>query len=361
MTGSTLEEVAGIPESALSALPETPVLGVFTTGTSGGTRKLVLFSRGNITQSQTAIMDLFDANRVDEIYCYPQPYHVFGLALGFGLAALRGIKIVTSSGPYGRAAHAAWYERRTARLLTLATPAQMIDLCATIEALQWQPRPTYSCILGGAAVARVVWERACAVARIAEPSIGYGCTEASPGVMHLPPGVLPVDDGEVGWPLPHMRLAFHREGYQISGPGVAMATVEKGVLTLTDGRHQVRDLLRRAPDGRYVFAHRTDMVLNRGGEKFPLEQIEALLRSRLGMDTICVSLPDARLGEELGILALAAPRLDPKVVQDTLAEAYQRAFDGAKMVAVTELPLDRNAKPDRASARHFLLPQVATQ
>ncbi len=332
--------------------PAAPVLGVFTTGSTAA-KKLVLYSRANIKAAQDAILELFDRRRIDTVYCYPQPYHVFGLLLGHDLAARRGLQLVAAPGPYGHEAHELWLSLQSERLLTLATPSHMRDLCAFLEMNpDAKPRRTYSCILGGAKVDKDVWLKARAIARIEEPSVGYGCTEASPGVTHLPPGVEPLVDGDLGWPLGSVTMAFDAEepGYSIHGPGLCLALSEGGALTFPTS-HQVRDELTTLSGGRYGFAGRLDFVLNRGGEKFPLERIEAVLKARHALDTICVALPDPRLGEELGILARAGRQLEPTAIYATLTEVFQRRFNPGLLTLIDELPLNANAKLDRHAAK----------
>jgi acyl-CoA synthetase (AMP-forming)/AMP-acid ligase II len=331
------------------------VLGVFTTGTTAASSKLVLYTRRNIEASQDAIWDLYDAERIEQIFCYPQPYHVFGLLLGHVLAARKQRRLVFAPGAYGRAAHEHWLQTVSARTLTLATPSHMTDLCAYLARRGICPPASYSCLLGGAKVSLDVWRRAQGIARIAEPSVGYGCTEASPGITHLSPGVEPLVDGDVGYPLAGVSLAFAADGesYRIQGEHVAFATIADGRLDFPV-THEVRDALTSLDQGRWAFAGRKDMVLNRGGEKFPLDRIEAVLKARHGVDAICVALPDPRLGEELGILARKGAEASPGEIFLTLAEVFRRAFDPARLTIVDELPLNANAKPDRRAAVELL-------
>jgi acyl-CoA synthetase (AMP-forming)/AMP-acid ligase II len=334
------------------AAPEAPVLGVFTTGTTRATPRLVLYSRRNLEASQGSIFALFDASQVDTIFCYPQPYHVFGLLLGYALSKLRSLELVTGHGPYGKSHHERWLAVDSGRTLTLATPTHIVDLCVYLSEQRARPRPTYSAILGGARVDRHVWRLARDRAEITAPSVGYGCTEASPGICHLPPGVEPAVDGDVGWPLAHAALTFPEGGcFVLTGPGVAMATIEAGRLTYPS-EHCGGDELVRHTGGRLAFGGRRDLILNRGGEKFQLEAIETVLRERHGLEAICVEVPDHRLGGELGIVARAGASRGP--VYETLAEVFGRRFDPTRYCDVQALPLDANAKPDRRAAAALL-------
>src|ERR1044072_8817899 len=63
--------------------PARPVLGLFTSGTTAGGKKSFLYSKANIRASLEGILKFFDVSRIDSIFCYPQPFHTFGLLLGY--------------------------------------------------------------------------------------------------------------------------------------------------------------------------------------------------------------------------------------------------------------------------------------
>jgi acyl-CoA synthetase (AMP-forming)/AMP-acid ligase II len=336
-------------------LPNEPVLGVFTSGTTSNTQRLVLYSKANVRASQEAIFALFDAERCKRIFCYPQPYHVFGLMLGYVLAELKSCELFFCEGAYGKAAHDLWLKNQEERTLTLATPTHLLDLLEHVERGGHRPRPTYSAIIGGTAVDARIWNLARDQLLIEQPSIGYGCTEASPGVSHLPPGVEPRGDGDLGYRLPHLHTSITSEGVSIFGPSVAMAMIEAGQMTLLKD-FVIRDVITEAADGRLSYGARHDLVLNRGGEKFQLERIETVIREEHALQTICVPLPHPRLGEELGIVVeskIGAQDLRP--VFSTLKAHFNRGFDLDAVMFVEVLPLNANAKVDRRAAAQLFL------
>jgi len=135
--------------------PGRPVLGVFTSGTLSGTPRLVLYSKRNLEFSLSGIRSFFNPSRFDTIFCYPQPFHTFGLVLGYVHAAVHGLKLVTGQGKYTRAFHQRRAELREESLLTLGTPTHFHDLLAYARGERTQLMPSYSCILGGAKVSRL--------------------------------------------------------------------------------------------------------------------------------------------------------------------------------------------------------------
>jgi acyl-CoA synthetase (AMP-forming)/AMP-acid ligase II len=336
--------------SGTAGYPAMPVLGVFTTGTTRDLPKLILYTRDNIASCQRAIFALFDTSRIRTVFSYPQPYYVFGLTLGYATAHINGWNLVAPAGKYTTDHHRQWLACGDERMLTLATPAHLSDLAQYCRQSGAQPRPTYTCILGGARVERGAWLTARDELAIAAPSIGYGCAEASPGISHLAPGVEPVTGGEIGRPLPHLHVSVLAEGgIRFSGPSLCLATIEDGVIHFPTDM-LVRDRVNVQPDGSMVFAARTDMVLNRGGEKFSLEHIEVALKEQLGLDSICVAVPDQRLGQELGVIIGRRPGVTRDQVFALLEQVFGRKFDLSRYRELDQIPLNDNSKPDRKSA-----------
>lgn len=336
-----------------ASFPERPLFGLFSSGTTG--TKLIFYSRRNLEASLEGILSFFERNRIDSIFCYPQPYHVFGLSLGYVLAERTGWTLHTPEGPYARTAHDRWLETVGAGTLTLGTPAHLNDLVQRVLAAGVTPPVSYSCILGGAPVPRALWHAAQQTLRIQAPSIGYGASELSPGATHLPPGEPPREDGEVGFPLPNLRLTVTPgEGVRVSGENVCVAMVEEGTLSFPS-EIGLRDDLVRGDNGSLRFSHRTDLVINRGGEKFSLEQIERLVWEKLGLRVVAVGKKDKRLGEELALLVPPQdPRPSREAVYDLLRRTHARDFDPALFFALSELPMNRNAKIDRQACRQFV-------
>lgn len=323
-----------------ASIPPEAVFGLYSTGTSG--RKLVLYSRANIETSVRAIFGLFDEARFSSIFCYPQPFHTFGLLLGYVAALILKKELVAPEGPYSTAAHQA-RARLGDEVITLGTPTHFKDL------LGYRLRPSYGAIVGGAKVEASLWRDLRDRLGIEKPSIGYGATEASPGLTHLPPGREPREDGEVGFPLPHVELRFSQKGFSFRGPNVCLALVRDGRIEFPREIEMADELYRR-DDGVLVFKGRHELLLNRGGEKFLLEEIEAVLKARLGVEAICVAIPDPRLGSELGI---AAKTSSPESVYRCLKEVFLRDFDPVRFREVDDFPVDASAKIDRHAVRRF--------
>lgn len=328
--------------------PDAPMIGLFTSGTIG--RKLVLASKANVEASLSAILSLFAPDRLGAVFCYPQPFHTFGLVLGYLHAVRNGRELFAAPGPYGKAQHELRQRLRRPDLLTLGTPTHFHDWRLHVREQGVAPAASYAAIVGGAPVAPELWRALRDELRIEAPSIGYGATEACPGVTHLAPGQEPLEAGEIGLPLPGIRLErLPGRGLAFSGPSTCLAIVQNGRVEFPT-QVVLSDDVQERSDGIYVYRGRLEQILNRGGEKFALAHLENALRGRLGIEAVCVALPHDRLGEELGVVArtdaAAAPEFRERVY-DVLFEVCRREFDRRWFRAVPEIPRTDNAKIDR--------------
>lgn len=333
------------------------VSGVFSSG-STAEAKLVLYSRENLQSSCEGIYDLFDKDRIQSLFCFPQPFHTFGLTLGYAASVFLNKSLRFSSGAYSTKHLTDWFESVNEGTLTLGTPTHFYDLLKK-QSLDEKANPSYSCIIGGARVEKNLWDQCQSQLCIEQPSIGYGATEASPGLTHLPPGVPPKEDGEIGFPLKHVNIELQAAGLTFSGPNLAHAIIEDQKIEFPKN-HFLPDVLSiREDDQKWIYVTRSNWFLNRGGEKFSLEKLESEIHRITGIETVCVNLPDPRLGEDLGILIKTKSTdchdIFKKAVLETLKQTTLRSFNPEKIRFTKNLPLNRNQKTDRIRAKEFFL------
>lgn len=347
-----------VPRDEAPYASSAPVLGVFTSGTATGRPRLVLYSRENVEASLRAVRSLFDVTRIKKIFCYPQPTHTFGLTLGYLQAQLFGAELVAPLGPYSRASHQWWLQEAGAGTLTLGVPTHFHDLIGCVRATGRPPPATYSCIAGGARVSAGLWSDLRGILRIEQPSIGYGATECAPGVTHLGPGSAPSENGEIGSALPGVEITLSAGGLEVRGPNVALALLdwssEGGRLSWPDGRVHLPDILRPRAGGGLVYEGRASAVLNRGGIKYALEPMEEMLAQKLGLQAVCVAVPEERLGEELGVLVVNSGRCRREEVFRVLYQTYGVAFSPLWYAATGGFPLNPSRKLDRQACREQL-------
>jgi len=327
--------------------PQSPVLGVFTSGTLSPSPRLILYSQTNVRASLDAILALFDLTRIEHLFCYPQAFHTFGLTLGYLASHLNGWQLHTPQGKYSSASHQQRLSLRESNVLTLGTPTHFFDL--TVAAQGREIAPSYSCIMGGASVSRSLWQRVQCELRIEAPSIGYGCTEAAPGITHLPPGQMPILDDEIGVPLSSLQSRIVPEqGVEIEGPSLCLAIIQNGIVEFPRSL-MIRDRVSVASSGVWLYQGRLDLLMNRGGAKYSLEAIEKTLLDRLGLTAVACSVRDSRLGEDLGLAFMQGAEGALGDASKVLREVFALKLHPERTRFLPELPLNECSKLDRKS------------
>lgn len=334
-----------------------PILGVFTSGTVSGHARLILYSKKNIIASLDGILSVFDSNKITSIFCYPQPTHTFGLLLGYILSLHHRVPLYFSEGKYGQQSHSQRLYIKDPGLLTLGTPTHFHDLISYVEKHQVSIAPSYSCIIGGAPVTVSLWNDIQKKLIIESPSIGYGSTEASPGITHHPPGLQPLQDSEIGFPL---RSIFPQpmdsKGVVIKGPSLCLAIIQDHKIQFPK-EVVISDKIKIRNDGMWVYEGRLDLLLNRGGQKFSLELIEQILFKELGVEVACSSVKDSRLGNDLAMLVKTPPEKKITVsqqIQDKLKDQFGFLISVNNIISVFDFPLNESLKLDRKALSGFI-------
>ncbi|MBX9359658.1 (2,3-dihydroxybenzoyl)adenylate synthase [Streptomyces sp. WAC04114] len=152
-----------------------------------------------------------------------------------------------------------------------------------------------------------------------------------------------VPDGEVGELL--VRGPYTLRGYYRADDHNARAFTE-------DGFYRSGDLVRRLPSGHLVVEGRIKDVINRGGEKVPVEEVENhLLAHPAVLDVALVGLPDTRLGERS--CACVVPRGTPPSRADLIAHLTGRGLAAFKLPddvrALASFPRTALGKVDKAA------------
>jgi acyl-CoA synthetase (AMP-forming)/AMP-acid ligase II len=353
-------QVAQNLDDTLGKLGERPAFGLFTSGTLR--RKLILYRRENFEASLAGITSFFELTKVKSVFCYPQPYHVFGLSLGYLLPMLYGKKRLVNEGRYATASHERWLAQVETGTLTLGAPAHFSDLAGFISQRKIIPPTSYSAIVGGAPVTCDLWQTLKTKLKITSPSIGYGASELSPGVTHLAPGIEPTEDNEIGIPLPGVEVsALGGAGVRVRGKNVCLAVVD-GEHISTAREIVLPDEVWVRADGRLVFKNRVDLVINRGGEKFSLEAIERRVLEKFGVPAVAWGVPDARLGKELAILVErpAGARLVSQEIHQFIRTEWGRDFNEQFIWLTDKIPRNASDKLDRSACRKIAEAYVST-
>lgn len=164
----------------------------------------------------------------------------------------------------------------------------------------------------------------------------------------------PVADGETGELLAR-------------GPGVVTAYhggAEASAFT-RDGFHRTGDLVRRHPSGGFVVVGRVKDVINRGGEKVPADELEALAVAHPRVRAAAaVPMPHRVLGEAVCLYVVGGADGAPSLreVRRFLAEAGLAPFKlPERLVEVPALPLTGVGKVDKARLREDVRSRAARE
>jgi acyl-CoA synthetase (AMP-forming)/AMP-acid ligase II len=328
---------------------EYPKFALFSSGTTSDEQKMILYTNDNILKSNEGILSFFSDDRFDNIFCYPQPYHIFGLALGYVLAITKKLKLKFEDGPYSKKSHESWLNETNLNgdmLLTLGTPTHFSDLIS--ETQSQNINQSLTCIIGGAAVTKKMWENVKNSLHISKPSIGYGCSEASPGLIHLAPGIVPLDDCMLGKTLPCVDLDIGTNSVTARGENVCLAVIQAGDITFNNNVIYINDILSCSEDGFYKYIGRSDFIINRGGEKFSVEEIELSIKKELGINCVVTYCADERLGSELCFVMMLEDELKSRSLFQFLELKYKRRFKNDNIIFLKDIPINENQKIDRS-------------
>lgn len=301
-----------------------------TSGSSGGFKWVFLGWPGTVhlLQALTRILNLKPS---DCLAVTPPPFHCFGTVVGLLLAEHAGCK----------AAWMAGYDARTwLKLCADRGCTHLLGVPTVFE--DWLAIPRSARVLGrlkggiiaGAPIQRSLFLRAIAELGMDELTIGYGMTEMGPAVCHTEPGYLPTMDYEIGDPIEGTRLRIEADGEAwVSGPQACLAT------SLGSSRKWLPtgDLIEKV-DGRHVFRGRTIEVLNQGGEKLSLLEVEQKLSLSFPSSRfLAFSVSNPRLGQSLGV-AIQGAQPAESLIRATIAREFGTFFSNCVITRVLDFP-----------------------
>ena len=126
-----------------------------------------------------------------------------------------------------------------------------------------------------------------------------------------------------------------------------------------DGWYRTGDLVRWHPSGNLVVEGRLKDLVNRGGEKVSIDEVEDLVRAVPGVgDAAALALPDPALGERVGVCVIPGegPRPTLETIHSFFAARGVAAFKWPELLhLVEEFPLTPVGKVDRRALRERVL------
>ena len=150
-------------------------------------------------------------------------------------------------------------------------------------------------------------------------------------------------------------------------PGVGLALSEEQTLIIdaplvANEILITNDIAELRPDGRFRIIGRKDNVINSGGIKIQLEEVERVLRPYITGTFAVTCIPHPKLGE--AVVLLLEPSADAVRVGETAAKVLPHYWKPLHVYTVAAIPQTGNGKTDRKAtkllAEKISLPNAAT-
>jgi cyclohexanecarboxylate-CoA ligase len=316
----SLQHVIGIPFQKLAeastkdARPSAPHADaiaqlLFTSGTSGEPKGVL--HRGDVlTQAARMEIEHLGLGEKDRVFIPSPLAHQTGFLYGMWLAIVLGVPQILMDEWDGRRAIEA-LNAWGGTFVQAATPF-LADMTRAVEDGYARPRSLRIFVPTGATVPRALAQRAATVLGAAICG-AFGTTEGCLATLAAPTDPPHRACGTDGRPLPGIRirvtsdvgavLSAGTEGnYEIRSPTMFAGYLDDPASTTAaytpDGWYRTGDLAIVDEDGYLRISGRVKDVINRGGEKIPVMEIEQILYAHPSIREIAiVAMPDERLGE----------------------------------------------------------------
>ena len=323
--GGNYEDAVGrqVPDRAVldARAPEPDALAqlLFTSGTSGEP-KGVLHRMDSLTRAAAMEIRHLGLTSDDRIFIPSPLAHQTGFLYGMWLAFLLGVPQILQQVWDGTAA-LGLLRRHGGSFVQAATPF-LADLVEAVETTGERPEALRIFVATGAAVPRGLAERA---TRTLDAAVcgAWGTTETCLGSLAAPGDEPAKVWGTDGRALAGVRLRITDDDGNVLAPGqegnfevksdcLFAGYLDRPDLTAEamteDGWYRSGDLA-VIDETRYVrISGRVKDVINRGGEKVPVAEIEQLLHTHPGVrDVAVVAMRDDRLGERACAFVVTAP------------------------------------------------------
>ena len=355
-------------EAIIPAMNE-PAMFLYTSGSTGAPKGVVLSHRGHLWVVETRLggQDLSHHR-----YLIAAPlYHMNALALSKLACAAHATIVMLPQ--FDARAYIAAIGRYRCTWLTAVPPMIAMMLRETDLLARTDLSSVEFVRMGSAPVSHSLMQALRRILPHAGVTNAYGTTEAGPVVFGPHPDRLPQPELSVGYPHPKVQLRLvdsdNRDAdcgvLEMKCPAVMLGYHNRPELPVpitADGYYVTADVFRRDAQGFHYFVGRTDDMFVSGGENIYPADVERMLERHPDIAQACViPIDDEIKGEKPVAFVIPEPGR-------TLAEEDVKRFALANAPAyqhprfvwfVDELPLASTNKVDRAALRRLAEQRVA--
>jgi acyl-[acyl-carrier-protein]-phospholipid O-acyltransferase/long-chain-fatty-acid--[acyl-carrier-protein] ligase len=344
--------VPGLVHRSYALAPDRPAVILFTSGTEGAPKGVVLSSRNLVANSAQVIAHAADVLSPADTMMNPLPlFHSFGLTAGTLMPLLNGIKVVLYPSPL--------HYRQVPKLVqaTGATVLVSTDTFLQGYARAAEPGDLASVRFVVAGAERVKEQTRDMWAKTGTQILeGYGATELSPVLAcNLPDGNHP---GTVGRLLPAIKYRLEpvegiAEGGRlfVRGPnvmlGYMLADAPGVIVAPSDGWHDTGDIVTVDAEGFVTIRGRAKRFAKIGGEMISLASVESMVSALWPQAShVVVGIPDARKGEQLVLVTDKADADKDVLLRYAREQGYPELWVPRAMLVVPGIPVLGSGKVD---------------
>jgi long-chain acyl-CoA synthetase len=358
------------PFEAVAARPDEPAMCLYTSGSTGVPKGVVLSHQSHIWVVETR----HETDLARHRFLIAAPlYHMNALALAQLVCAAHATIVLLPQ--FSATAYVEAIGRHRCTWLTAVPPMMAMMLrehellartdLSSVEFVRMGSAPVSPSLLEGL-------QRALPRARVTN---AYGTTEAGPVVFGPHLAGLAQPDMSVGYPHPQVQLRLVDEDGRLADHGAMEMKCPALMLGYhnrpdlvppftADGFYRTGDVFRRDGDGFHYFLGRTDDMFVSGGENIYPGDVERMLERHPAVAQACViPIADDIKGEKpvAFVIAKDGERADAEDIK-RFALANAPAYQHPRFVFIVErLPLSSTNKIDRAALKREATKRLAAE
>ncbi|MES2787411.1 MAG: AMP-binding protein [Pseudomonadota bacterium] len=349
-----MDELLGIgahPQAPLCGLPSSPVLLVYTSGTTGQARAAV-HTQANLLANMQIASQAQGMTRSDVVATMLPLFHVGGLCIQTLPALFAGATVIL---------HARFTPAAALQCLARDRPTLTLQVPATMRAMVEHPQWPGADLSG----LRALWAGSSVLPRDLVDAFHargvpvcnvYGSTETGPFSIALPAPFAMSHAGSCGWPAPRVEVMLKdlQQGVGqvlVRGPNVVTRYWPDEPACDDKGWFHTGDLASRADDGSYTIAGRLKDLIISGGENIhPAEIEEVLAQHRAVAQCAAFAVHSPAWGEVPAVALVLKPgeRSEEQELRDWVAARLARYKVPHHWFFVESLPMTALGKVKRS-------------